>query len=126
MNTLMKRNKITLLLTVRKEGITMEKIINLNKEQFINKVLSLKPGQGFDFAATHRTYIAKPEEGYLETWFGVKVIEEFDQQIALIGYYSCFPVRGVSMTKDDIEGALDIFADYIDFNHEGCYVFEEE
>lgn len=126
MNTLTKRNKITLLWTVRKDGITMEKVINLNKEQFISKVLSLKPGQGFDFAATcYNNNVTKAKESDLETWFGVKVIEVFDQTIALIGYYGGYPIQGVRLTKIDLESALDIFADYIDFNHEGCYVIED-
>lgn len=104
----------------------MGKVINLSKEQFINKVLSLKPGQGFDFAATCKTDITKAEEHDLETWFGVKVINEFDQTIALIGYYGGYPVQGVSLTKGDLESALDIFVDDIDFTHEGCYAIEEE
>lgn len=109
----------------------MEAVKTLKLEEVVERLMSLKFGETFDFAGmSSENDLNKATPNDLTCWYGAKVINEFDQDILLVGYYGGSPMRAFSL-QDDVEFIrydLEKFlkeCDVIPWNYEGCYIVEE-
>lgn len=110
----------------------MKKNVSLTLDQMVEKLLQLKEGESFDFAAGHSTQPDwnKEKNVIFSYWYSAKVIQEIDRNVLILGNYKSLPTYSIPLDNDDKQIYNDIIAalksfDKIDWLHEGCYIKEE-
>ena len=115
----------------------MKKVKTLTVTELAERISALKFGEILDFA-TDCAYLDrnldKVSEDDLTNWYGIKKIEEFDQDIVLIGSYGgddsyAISYKWCAAPSDEFEHNLSTILNKFDVNRggfTGIYVFEED
>lgn len=114
----------------------MKKAKIITEAEFARRISTLNIGESIDFA-TNCAYLDKDlhkaSEDDLTNWYGVKKIEEFDQDIVIIGGYGGDDSYAISYKwdikpNDEFKHDLEAILNRIDVHcggFTGIYVFEE-